>query len=420
LREFPKKGSNKKGFGMSNPFLNRRILLGVSGSIAAYKSAELASRLTQMGAFVDVILTQSALQFVTPLTFQSVTSRRAYVDADLWGSEGHVQHIGLAKGADQMIIAPATANTMAKLAHGLADNLLTVTALALSCPLLAAPAMDGGMYTHPATQENLEILRQRGVLLLGPAEGHLASGMSGTGRMLEPHELLGHMRFALSRNGRLAGMKVVVTAGGTQEPLDPVRVLTNRSSGKQGYALAQSALDLGAEVILITAPTHLSAPFGVRLVEVKTAGDMQAAVLNSITDTDILVMAAAVADFRSAAPSTHKLKKGSGVPKIDLEATPDILQSVAQTRAVSGWPRLVVGFAAESQDLLANARLKLDRKKLDLIVANDISAAGSGFESDTNQVSLIYPDGMLENLPLLSKEGVADAIFERLVNRLPG
>ncbi len=238
--------------------------------------------------------------------------------------------------------------------------------------------------------------------------------------MLEPHELLGHMRFALSRNGRLAGMKVVVTAGGTQEPLDPVRVLTNRSSGKQGYALAQSALDLGAEVILITAPTHLSAPFGVRLVEVKTAGDMQAAVLNSISDTDILVMAAAVADFRPAAPSTHKLKKGSGVPKIDLEATPDILQSVAQTRAVSGWPRLVVGFAAESQDLLANARLKLDRKKLDLIVANDISAAGSGFESDTNQVSLIYPDGRLENLPLLSKEGVADVIFERLVDRLPG
>ena len=405
---------------MSNPLLNKRILLGVTGSIAAYKSAELASRLTQVGALVDVILTHSALQFISPLTFQSVTGRRAYVDADLWGSEGHIQHIGLAKGADQMIIAPATANTLAKLAHGLADNLLTVTALALSCPLLAAPAMDGGMYTHPATQENLEILAQRGVLLLGPAEGHLASGLSGTGRMVEPHELLGQMRFALSRNGRLAGKKVVVTAGGTQEPLDPVRVLTNRSSGKQGYALAQAALDLGAEVILITTPSHLSAPLGGVRIDVKSAADMQAAVLNSISNVDILVMAAAVADFKPAAPSAHKLKKESGVPQIYLEATPDILQGVAQTRAVSGWPRLVVGFAAESQDLLDNARLKLDKKKLDLIVANDISASGSGFEADTNLVSLLYPDGSVENLPLLSKEEVADVIFERLLVWLPG
>ena len=413
-------GSNVKGFGMNNPLVNKRILLGVSGSIAAYKSAELASRLTQMEALVDVILTQSALQFVTPLTFQSVTGRRAYVDADLWGSEGHVQHIGLAKGADQMIIAPATANTLAKLAHGLADNLLTVTALALSCPLLVAPAMDGGMYTHPATQENLKILRNRGVLLLGPAEGHLASGLSGTGRMLEPHELLGHMRLALSRNGPLAGRKVVVTAGGTQEPLDPVRVLTNRSSGKQGYALAQAALDLGAQVILITAPAHLSTPAGVQRLDVCSAADMHAAVLKSAPTADILVMAAAVADFRPASPSAHKLKKDSGVPQIFLEATPDILQAVAQTRVVSGWPKLVVGFAAESQALLDNARLKLNKKKLDLIVANDISAADSGFESDTNLVSLLYPDGSQENLPLLSKEGVAEVIFERLLVRLTG
>lgn len=400
---------------MSNPLHNKRILLGITGSIAAYKSAELASRLAQMEARVDCVLSQSALQFVSALTFQSVTGRRAYVDADLWGSQGHVLHIGLAKGADLMLIAPATANTLARLAHGLADNLLTVTALALTCPLLVAPAMDGGMYENQATQENLEILRRRGLLLLGPAEGHLASGQKGTGRMLEPSEILAQARLALSMNGPLSGHKVVITAGGTQEPLDPVRVLTNRSSGRQGYALAQSALDLGARVVLITAPTHLSPPLGAECVEVHTAQEMHAEVLKAVSDADILVMAAAVADFRPASPAAHKLKKAVGVPRIDLEATPDILLSVAHARASGQPPQLVVGFAAESQDLLENARLKLENKHLDLIVANDISAAGSGFASSTNRVTLLYPDGSQEPLPLMSKEAVADAILGRLV-----
>lgn len=400
---------------MGNPVAQKRILLGVTGSIAAYKSAELASRLTQMGAEVDVILTQSALQFVTALTFQSVSGRRAYVDADLWGDQGHVVHIDLARPADLMLIAPATANTLAKLAYGLADNLLTVTALALPCPLLVAPAMDAGMYSHPATRASLEILRQRATIILGPAEGRLASGLSGPGRMLEPAELAGHLRLALSRNGPLAGCKVVVTAGGTQEPLDPVRVLTNRSSGKQGFALTQAALDLGAEVTLIAAPTHLATPPGAQRLDVRTAEEMQAAVLVATAQADLLVMAAAVADFAPAAASAHKLKKDRGLPQIYLQATPDILQSVAQARQESGRPRLVVGFAAESQDLYQNARLKLENKKLDLIVANDISAADAGFESDFNRVSLLYPNGSREDLPLLSKEAVAEAIFARLV-----
>jgi len=239
---------------------DKHILLGVTGSIAAYKAADLASKLTQAGAQVNVILTAAAEKFIAPLTFQSVTGRRAYTDADLWGGEAHVLHVGLGHSTDLLVIAPCTADTMAKLAHGLADNLLTVTALAAACPLVIAPAMDGGMFDAPATQANLAALIQRGARILGPAEGHLASGLSGPGRMLEPLEILGHIRAALGKSGKLAGKKIVVTAGGTQEALDPVRVLTNHSSGKQGYALAQAALDLGADVCLISAPTALSAP----------------------------------------------------------------------------------------------------------------------------------------------------------------
>ena len=323
---------------MKTPFENRTILLGVTGSIAAYKAAELASRLAQSGATVDVILTQSALQFISALTFQSVTGRAAYTDRDLWGSQGHVLHISLGRCADLLVIAPASANTLAKLAHGLADNLLTVTALAARGALLVAPAMDGGMYEHPATQANLEILRQRGVHILGPASGHLASGLVGTGRMLEPAELLGHIRLALAGGGPLAGKKVIVTAGGTQEPIDPVRVIANRSSGKQGFALAQAALDLGAQVILISGPVHLPTPVGAQRVEVETAAQMQAAVLENIPQAEALVMAAAVADFRPADPAGQKIKRDAGVPLVRLEANPDILKAVAAARAESGWP----------------------------------------------------------------------------------
>jgi phosphopantothenoylcysteine decarboxylase/phosphopantothenate--cysteine ligase len=404
---------------MKSPLQNKHILLGVTGSIAAYKAADLASKLTQAGALVDVLLTQAALQFVTPLTFQSVTGRRAYCDADLWGQEGHVQHIGLGKSADLLLIAPATANTLAKLAHGLADNLLTVTALAATCPLMIAPAMDGGMYAHPATRANLEILRQREAILVGPAEGHLASGLAGVGRMVEPAELLGHARWVLSRQGPMRGCKVLVTASGTQEPIDPVRVIANRSSGKQGFALAQAALDQGAEVILISGPTYLSAPVGAQVENINTADEMLAAVLAALPETDVLIMAAAVADFKVVAPAIDKIKKEGGIPDIRLEETPDILQAVAQFKSREGWPRLTIGFAAESKNLLKNARNKLQAKQLDLIVANNISALDAGFAVDNNRITLLFPDGRAEPMPLMSKMEVAQVVMERILKMLP-
>ena len=326
---------------------DKRILLGITGSIAAFKAAELASQLTQLGALVDAILTPAAEKFISPLTLQSVSGRRAYTEADLWGGEAHVLHIGLGRAADLQVIAPCTANTIAKLAHGQADNLLTITALVASCPLLIAPAMDGGMLEHPATQENLAKLAKRGATIAGPAEGHLASGLSGKGRLLEPQELIGYIRLLLGRKGPLAGKKVVITAGGTQEPLDPVRVLTNRSSGKQGYALAQSAMDAGAHVTLISAPTALTPPVGTSHVPVETAAQMRDAVLAACAQADALIMAAAVADFRPRRAAPEKMKTRDGIPHLELEATDDILKAVARTQR----PRVVIGFAAESNDL---------------------------------------------------------------------
>ena len=315
---------------------NKRIILGVTGSIAAYKAAELASKLAQAGALVDVILTSAAEKFITPLTFQSVTGRRAYTDADLWGNEAHVLHVGLGHNADLLIIAPCTANTIAKLSYGQADTLLTVTALAAQCPLVIAPAMDGGMFDHAATQENIETLKKRGAIIIGPADGHLASGLSGTGRLLEPAEIIGHIRLILGRRGLLADKKIVITAGGTHEPLDPVRVLTNRSSGKQGYALAQAALDLGAQVTLIATPTSLIPPVGANIVRVETARQMLDAVLKESEESDALIMAAAVADFRPRNTAKDKIKKEGGVPQIELEATEDILKTVSSSALRAG------------------------------------------------------------------------------------
>jgi phosphopantothenoylcysteine decarboxylase/phosphopantothenate--cysteine ligase len=403
---------------MPDPLKDKLVLLGVTGSIAAYKAADLASKLTQAGAAVDAILTPAALRFITPLTFQSVTGRKAFTDDDLWGGEGHVRHIGLGTAGDLLLIAPASADTIAKLAHGIADNLLLVTALAARCPLLVAPAMDGGMYSHPATQANLETLRARGATLIGPAEGRMASGLVGLGRMVEPGEILGHARRALARGGPLAGRRVVITAGGTQEPIDPVRVITNRSSGRQGYALAQAALDWGAAVTLIHTPTGLPFPVGADEVAVCTAAEMLEAVLARTEQADALIMAAAVADFRPARAAQHKIKKGSGIPEIALEPTEDILAAVAARRAGSGSPRAVVGFAAESQDLVANASAKLAAKNLDLIVANDISAKDAGFAVGTNRVTLLGADGKTEELPLMSKAEVAEAVIERVARLL--
>ncbi len=398
----------------TTPISGKNILLGVTGSIACYKAADLASKLTQAGANVQTILTPSAEKFITPLTFQSVTGKKAYVDSDLWGGEGHIQHIGLGIGADLLVIAPCTANTIARMAHGLADNLLTVTALAARCPTLIAPAMDGGMYSHVATQENLETLRRRGVHLIGPGEGRMASGLIGLGRMVETTEIFNRIRLTLAQNGALSGCHLIITAGGTQEPLDPVRTLTNRSSGKQGFALAQAALDLGARVTLISAPTSLPTPLGALRVDVNTAEEMLKAVLTAIPGSDALIMAAAVADFRPQKQANQKIKKEKGEPEIKFELTPDILASVAQMKASSGFPRVVVGFAAESQDLIQNAFQKMVKKHMDLIVANDITSNQAGFAVDTNQVTLIAADGKSESLPLLSKEEVSQIIIDHI------
>ncbi len=340
---------------------DKHILLGITGSIAAYKAAELASKLTQAGAQVDSILTPAAEKFISPLTFQSVTGRKAFIDADLWGGEAHVVHVGLAQSADLLVIAPCTANTLGKLAHGIADNLLTITALAARCNLLVAPAMDVGIYTHPATQENIQILSERGVYFAGPGEGRMASGLVGKGRMVEPSELLGHIRFVLGRHGPLAGMKIIITAGGTQEPLDPVRMLTNKSSGKQGYALAQAAIDAGGIVTLVSAPTALPPPVGARLIPVSTSGEMLETVLAESAGADALAMVAAVADFRPKQVAKNKLKKRDGIPRVELEDAPDVLAAVAGLG--SRRPRVVIGFAAESRDLLQNAEAKLKSRK---------------------------------------------------------
>jgi len=395
-------------------FSNKRIILGVTGSIAAYKAADLASKLTQAGAQVDVILTSAAEKFVTPLTFQSVTGRRAYTDSDLWGNEAHVLHVGLGHSADLMMIAPCTANTIANLTYGQADTLLTVTALAAQCPLIIAPAMDGGMFDHPATRENIETLKKRGTVLIEPLEGHLASGLVGKGRLPETSELIGHIRLILGRNGPLAHKKIVITAGGTQEALDPVRMLTNRSSGKQGFALAQAALDLGAHVNLITTPASLVPPVGANVIKVETAKEMLDAVLKESEESSVLIMAAAVADFRPKNRAKNKIKKETGIPQIELEATEDILKAVAGKRSEAKRPQVLVGFAAESQDLLQNATNKLESKGLDLIVANDISATDAGFAVETNRVTLLFADGRRESLPLMSKIKAAEIILERV------
>ena len=390
----------------------KHILLGVTGSIAVYKSCELASKLTQAGAQVDVLLTPAAEKFITPLTFQSVTGRKAFTEADLWGGQAHVLHVGLGHNADLLVIAPCTANTLGKLAHGIADNLLTITALAARCPLLVAPAMDVGIYTHPATQDNVRILAERGVHFAGPAEGRMASGLEGKGRLLEPIELLGHIRLVLGRNGQLARKTIVVTAGGTQEALDPARILTNKSSGKQGYALAQAALEAGATVVLISAPTALPPPVGTRFIAVTTAQQMLEAVLAESAGTDALIMAAAVADFRPQRVAKTKLKKRDGIPQVELEAAPDVLAAVSGMG--SRRPRVVIGFAAESRDLLENAKAKLKAKNLDMIAANDISAPDSGFGVDTNHVTLLFSDEKKQPLPLMSKSEVAETIIARI------
>ncbi len=389
---------------------DKQIVLGVTGSIAAYKAPDLASKLTQAGAIVDVAMTESARRFVAPITFQSVTGRRAY--HDMWdeGSEIAELHVVLARRADLMVIAPATATTLARMAHGLADDLVSLTALATRAPLLVAPAMDPQMWEHVATQENIATLRSRGVSFVGPEEGRLASGQMGTGRMSEVPVLLGAVRSALGRGGDLTGKKIVVSAGGTREAIDPVRFVGNESSGKMGFAIAEAARDRGADVVLVSGEAALPDPYAVEVRRVRSATQMRDAVVAACEGANALIMAAAVADYQPAEPVGEKIKRqGRESLSLNLAPTPDILAEVGRP------PGLVkVGFAAESQDLLANAKAKIESKGLDLIVANDITAADAGFRVDTNRVLVIDAAGRQEDWPLMTKYEVAWRILDRV------
>ena len=392
---------------MAGPLADKHVVLGVTGSIACYKALDLASKLMQAGALVDIIMSYGATQFITPLAFRSLTHRVVVTDTFDPDSEYSVEHVALAHQADVIVVAPATVHCIAKLALGLADDPLTTTIVAAKCPLVVAPAMDGNMFDHPATQANLATLKERGVVIAGPGIGRLASGLSGVGRLLETPELLGHISYAMGKDGDLAGRTVVVSAGGTMEPIDPVRVITNHSSGKMGYALAEAARDRGADVVLVTAPTSLADPALVKVVQVRTAEEMGQAIQEHVTKASALVMAAAVADYRPTETAGQKIKKAADDLNISLAKTTDILKS-----AKGNFVR--VGFAAESQNLVENAKAKVGSKNLDLIAANDITAEGSGFGSDTNKVTLIDRDLAVEELPLLSKYEVSNQILDRV------
>jgi phosphopantothenoylcysteine decarboxylase/phosphopantothenate--cysteine ligase len=384
----------------------KRITLGVTGSIAAYKAVGLASELHQAGAIVDVAMTPDAQRFVMPLTFQAITHRPVF--ADLWapGMETDIAHVTLGHECDLMLIAPATAHTLARLAHGLADDPVSVTALAARCPVVVAPAMDAGMYTHPATASNMATLRERGVVVVEPESGHLASGLVGLGRLAAPETILDVVRATLGRSGDLAGRRVIVTAGGTQEAIDPVRYIANHSSGKMGYAIAEAARDRGADVVLVTTPTALRLPGSLQVVPVRSAADMLEALRSHYAQCDALIMAAAVADFHVAQPAEQKVKRGEHTLDLRLVPNPDLL---AETATFEGRP-VRVGFAAETNDLLRHAQDKLEHKRLDLIVANDVS--GDVFGSDSNQVTLLWADGRCEELPRVAKTDVAERVLD--------
>ena len=397
-------------------FREKTIVLGVTGSIAAYKAVSLARRLMAEGAVVQVVMTQNAQRFVGPLTFKELTGRP--VGADLFAPDAGLPHLALAESADLLVIAPASAHCVAKLAHGLADDLLSTLALAAECPMVVAPAMDGGMWTHPAVRDNVRTLRQRGVTVLEPEVGPLASGRTGKGRLPEEDALLSAIAGALHPVKDFRGRRVLITAGPTQEALDPVRFISNRSSGKMGWALAEAARDRGAEVVLIAGPTGLPPVPNVMVVPVVTAEDMRKEVITRFLDSDVLIMAAAGADFRPASPARGKIPKGRGTRALALEPTPDILMDLPPRRA----GQLVVGFAAETGDLVERARAKLRRKALDMIVANNVTEPGAGFGAETNRATLLDRAGRCDALPLMSKLELAhrilDAVLECPTDRL--
>ncbi|HJO81615.1 MAG: bifunctional phosphopantothenoylcysteine decarboxylase/phosphopantothenate--cysteine ligase CoaBC [SAR202 cluster bacterium] len=394
---------------MTDILKDKIIGLGVTGSIACYKAIDLASKLTQSGAGIDVILTRGAREFVTALAFSAITHRSVSEDMFDPRSELSIDHVAIAERADLIVVAPATAHTIAKMANGLADDALTATVLATGAPILVAPAMDAHMFGNPATQENVRTLKRRGVTIVGPASGRLASGLVGKGRMVETAELMGWIRMILGKGGDLAGRKVVVSAGGTQEAIDPVRVVTNNSSGKMGYAIAEAARDRGGEAVVVAAPNALPDPVGVRVVNVNTALDMQKAVTDEIEDADVVIMAAAVSDWRPVTTADQKIKKGESTEwNLEFTKNPDIIAGLPSDKLVK------VGFAAETEDLIANAQTKLVSKGLDLIAANDVTATDAGFATDTNRVMLFDREGGIEVMPLMSKYDVGHRILDRV------
>ena len=386
----------------------RHVLLGVSGGIAAYKAVLLARLLVTAGAEVQVLMTDAATRFVGPATFAAVTHRS--VPTDVLDSPEMVVHVRLARWADAAVVAPTTANVLAKLAVGLADDLLTSTLLEATCPLVLAPAMHTGMWLHPATRAHVGTLAERGAVIVGPGEGSLAAGDEGPGRMAEPEEILTAVRAALTRTGGLAGRSVLVTAGPTHEPIDPVRYIGNRSTGKMGFAVAAEARARGAAVTLVSGPVALPDPRGVETIRVETAGEMSDAVLSRFGSADAVVMAAAVADFRPERAASGKLKKESGPPSLDLRPTTDILLALGKRKE----RQVLVGFAAETDDLERAARRKLGEKNLDLIVVNEVGRAGTGFGSETNRAAILAATG--EDVPFRAweKAELAAAICDRL------
>jgi phosphopantothenoylcysteine decarboxylase/phosphopantothenate--cysteine ligase len=386
----------------------KNVVLCVTGSIAAFKAVQLASDLVKAGALVDVVMTEAATKFVTPLSFRAITHRP--VVTDLWAPDAELEigHVTIGRRAEVVVVAPATADAIARLALGLAADAVGTTALATTAPLVVAPAMEPNMWAHPATQANVAVLRARGAEVMEPGEGRMASGHLGRGRLPEPPEIDAAIdRLLTPRPRDLAGHHVVVTAGGTQEPIDPVRFIGNRSSGKMGFAIAEAARDRGARVTLIVGASAVGpTPPNVAVVPVATTRDLQAAVREAIVDADALVMAAAPGDFRVAAASDHKIKRAGGEVVLRLVPNPDVLASIAD------WPGFKVGFAAETDDLIANAQQKVASKKVDLIVANDVTAPGSGFGTDTNQVTFVFADGRVEPKPLMPKRAVAEAILD--------
>ena len=394
---------------MPSPLNNKRVVLGVTGSIACYKAADLASKLVQNGALVDVILTSAATQFVSELTFRSITHRSVFTDLYSSEPELSINHVALAETADIIIVAPTTANTIAKIANGISDDVLTTTILATRAPIIIAPAMDANMFDNAATQANVTTLITRGVFIAGPANGRLASGLIGQGRMVEPSNIISSASMILGKDGDFSGKKIVVSAGGTEEAIDPVRNITNRSSGKMGYAIAEAARDRGAIVSLVAGPNTIPKPVGILVTNVQSAEEMKKVIETECDGADALIMAAAVADWKPLKQLDSKAKKSaSDTWSLDLVKNPDIIGSIRSDGLIK------VGFAAESENLIENSKTKVKSKNLDFIVANDITAKDSGFSVDTNKVTIIHANGNIESLPLMSKYDVGHSILDRV------